>query len=158
MQDREILNDLLGGTKASINCYTTAIVECSNQQLRSTLQTLRNEAEQMQYQLYQMAEKKGYYMAAPQAQQNDVQKVKSVLSSSNNMNMSNSTQNSNMSNSTSNIYSGSTNNNTNPSMTSTSNQNMTNSTNRGMTSSTNQSMTNSTNGNSTNKLNSKNRH
>ena len=36
MQDRDIVNDLLGGTKASINCYTTGIVECSNQQLRNT--------------------------------------------------------------------------------------------------------------------------
>ena len=97
MQERDILNDLLGGTKASINCYTTAIVECSNQQLRSTFQTLRNEAEQMQYQLYQMAEQKGYYMPAPQASQNDVQKIKSGLSSSVNT-MSSNSGNSNASN------------------------------------------------------------
>lgn len=82
MQDKDIYGDLLGGTKASISCYTNAIVECSNQQLRSTLQTLRAEAEQMQYQLYQMAEQKGYYMAAPAANQNDVQKIKTGLSSS----------------------------------------------------------------------------
>lgn len=81
MQERDILNDLLGGAKASISCYTTAIVECSNQQLRSTFQTLRTEAEQMQYQLYQMAEQKGYYMADPQANQNDVQSIKTSLSS-----------------------------------------------------------------------------
>lgn len=81
MQERDIVNDLLGGTKASINCYTTAIMECSNQQLRSTLQTLRNEAEQMQYQLYQMAEKKGYYMPAPPADQNDINKIKTTLTS-----------------------------------------------------------------------------
>ncbi len=81
MQERDIVNDLLAGTKASINTYTTAIMECSNQQLRSTLQTLRNEAEQMQYQLYQMAEQKGYYMPAPPANQNDVNKIKTTLTS-----------------------------------------------------------------------------
>ncbi len=82
MQERDIVNDVLGGTKASINCYTTAIMECSNQQLRSTLQTLRNEAEQMQYQLFQMAEQKGYYVPAPPANKNDVNHIKTTLSSS----------------------------------------------------------------------------
>jgi spore coat protein CotF len=81
MQERDIVNDILGGTKASINCYTTAIQECSNQQLRSTLQTLRNEAEQMQYQLYQIAEQKGYYTPAPTAKSNDINQLKTTLTS-----------------------------------------------------------------------------
>lgn len=86
MQERDIVNDLLAGTKASISCYNAAIVECSNQQLRNTFKQLRDEAEQMQYQLYQMAEQKGYYKPAPPAHQNDVQQIKSTLSSSvNNM-------------------------------------------------------------------------
>lgn len=89
MKDQDIINDILAGTKASISTYTTAITECSNQQLRSTLQTLRNEAEQMQYQLYQMAEQKGYYMPAPPANQNDIQQIKNNLTSS----MSNTSQN-----------------------------------------------------------------
>lgn len=82
MQDREIVNDLMAGAKSSINAYTMAIVETSNQQLRSTWKTLRDEAEQMHYQLYQMAEQKGYYMPAPPAHQQDVQKIKSGLSQS----------------------------------------------------------------------------
>lgn len=82
MQDRDIINDLMAGTKASINSYTMAVVESSNQQLRNTWQTLRTEAEQMHYQLYQMAEQKGYYMPAPPAHNQDVQKIKSGLSSS----------------------------------------------------------------------------
>ncbi|NLY45271.1 MAG: spore coat protein [Tissierella sp.] len=82
MRDQDIVNDVLNGTKASINTYTTAIQECCNQTLRSTLQTLRDEAEQMQYQIFQMAEQKGWYMPAPEANQNDVQKIKSGLVSS----------------------------------------------------------------------------
>ncbi|MBU5427434.1 spore coat protein [Tissierella pigra] len=81
MQERDIVNDILGGTKASINCYTTAIQECANQQLRSTLQTLRDEAEQMQYQLYQIAEQKGYYTPAPTAKSNDINQLKTTLTS-----------------------------------------------------------------------------
>lgn len=81
MQERDIINDLIAGTKASINAYTTAIQECSNQQLRSALQTLRNEAEQLQYQLYQIAEQKGYYTPAPQANKNDINQIKSSLQS-----------------------------------------------------------------------------
>lgn len=90
MKEQDMVNDILSGTKASVSSYTTAISECSNQQLRSTLQTLRNEAEQMQYQLCQMAEQKGYYTPAPKAHPEDVNKIKSCLTacsnSSSNMN------------------------------------------------------------------------
>ncbi len=144
MQDRDIVNDLLGGTKASINCYTTGIVECSNQQLRNTFKTLRDEAEQMQYQLYQMAEQKGYYMPAPPAAPNDIQKIKSSFSAA----MTNTNTNANSTNT--NIYSGagvsnSSLNQQQPSMVSSNNQKMTNTVNHNMTNSTNQSMTNSIN-------------
>ena len=93
MQERDILLDLLGGTKHSINCYTNAIMEGSNQQLRTTFQTLRDEAEQMQHQLYQMAEQKGYYHAAPGANQNDIQHIKQSLTNAMNGNTSNSNMN-----------------------------------------------------------------
>ncbi|MFY9285062.1 MAG: spore coat protein [Tissierellaceae bacterium] len=81
MRDQDIVNDILNGTKHSIDTYTKAIQECSNQTLRSELQKLRNEAEQMQYQIYQMAEQKGWYMPAPQANQSDIQKIKNGLAS-----------------------------------------------------------------------------
>lgn len=82
MKEKDMVNDILVGTKASIGSYTTAITECSSQELRSTLQTLRDEAEQMQYQLYQMAEQKGYYKSAPPAPQADIQTTKTDLQSS----------------------------------------------------------------------------
>lgn len=82
MREQDIVNDVLVGTKASINSYTHAIMECSNQQLRTTLQTLRDEAEQIQYQIFQIAEQKGYYTPAPVASKNDVQEIKSSLTSS----------------------------------------------------------------------------
>lgn len=82
MRDQDMVNDILTGTKASINTYTHAIQECSDQTLRSTLQQLRDEAEQLQFQVYQMAEQKGWYKPSPQADQKDVQEVKTGLTSS----------------------------------------------------------------------------
>ncbi|HSH36850.1 spore coat protein [Schnuerera sp.] len=79
MQEKDMVNDAITTTKASIDSYTKAITECANQQLRSTLQQLRDEAEQFQYQLFQIAEQKGYYVPAPTANSNDVQQVKSGL-------------------------------------------------------------------------------
>ncbi|NLY77778.1 MAG: spore coat protein [Tissierellia bacterium] len=80
LQEKDMVNDAISMTKASINCYNAAIVECANQQLRGTLQQLRNEAEQFQYQLFQIAEQKGYYNPAPTAKADDIQQVKSGLS------------------------------------------------------------------------------
>ncbi|HLS52407.1 MAG TPA: spore coat protein [Tissierellaceae bacterium] len=82
MREQDIVNDVLEGTKASINSYTHAIMEASNQQLRTTLQTLRDEAEQIQYQIYQIAEQKGYYTPAPTASTNDIAEIKTSLKSS----------------------------------------------------------------------------
>lgn len=58
MQERDMINDAITTTKASLEMYNKAITECANQQLRSTLQQLRNEAEQFQYQLFQIAQQK----------------------------------------------------------------------------------------------------
>lgn len=81
MQEKDIVGDVLSSTKASIDTYSKAITECANQQLRNTFQQLRNEAEQFQYQLFQIAEQKGYYVPAPTASQKDIQEIKSCLSS-----------------------------------------------------------------------------
>ena len=79
MDEKCMVNDALSVTKSSIDSYSKAITECANSQLRSTLQQLRNEAEQFQYQLFQIAEQKGYYVPAPTANANDIQQVKSGL-------------------------------------------------------------------------------
>jgi len=80
MQERDMVNDVINMTKLSLSCYQTAIMECANQQLRNTLQQLRNEAEQFQYQLFQIAQQKGYYTPAPTAKADDIQQIKSSLS------------------------------------------------------------------------------
>ncbi len=79
MQDKEMVNDILSMAKSSLATYAMVIGEASNQQLRSTVQQIRNGDEQFQYQLYQMAEQKGFYKSAAQADQSDIQTVKSQV-------------------------------------------------------------------------------
>ncbi|WIV11473.1 spore coat protein [Proteiniborus sp. MB09-C3] len=79
MQERDIVNDVLAMTKSSIQSYGMAITGCSNQQLRSALQKLRDEAEQFQYQLSQIAEQKGYTSSPPTANQQDISQIKNQL-------------------------------------------------------------------------------
>ena len=82
MQDKEMVNDVLSSVKGSLTTYSTVISETANQQLRQTLQQIRNSDEQFQYQLFQMAEQKGFYTPAAQASSVEVQQVKSQVSSS----------------------------------------------------------------------------
>lgn len=77
MNEKDMVNDILSIIKTSMCDYTKAIGECSDQNLRQTLQLLRNEAEQFHFQLSQIATQKGYYKPAQQASQQDIQQVKS---------------------------------------------------------------------------------
>jgi len=81
LTDKEMVNDILASTNASLTKYANVISETANQQLRSTIQQIRNSDEQFQYQLYQMAEQKGFYKPAAQADTQDIQTVKSQISS-----------------------------------------------------------------------------
>jgi len=80
MQEKDMVNDYLTSLKSSMATYAQAISETSNQQLRQTLIQMRNQDENRQYTVYQMAVQKGYYQPASQANQNEVQQVRSQLS------------------------------------------------------------------------------
>ncbi|HHV51557.1 MAG TPA: spore coat protein [Clostridiales bacterium] len=79
LQDKVMVNDALSMMKSSLTTYATAISECENQQLRSTFQQIRNNCETSQYDLFKMAQSKGYYKPAMKANDNEVQQVKSEL-------------------------------------------------------------------------------
>jgi spore coat protein CotF len=81
MQEKDMVNDVLSSIKSSLTSYASAIAETENQQLRQTLQQMRNSDEQFQYQLYQAATQKGFYKPAPRANPQDIQEIKSQLSS-----------------------------------------------------------------------------
>lgn len=81
LQDKEMVNDILSMVNSSLTGYANVIAQTSNQQMRQTLQQIRNSDEQFQYQLYQMAEQKNFYQSAQQASQQDIQQIKSSLQS-----------------------------------------------------------------------------
>jgi len=79
MQERDIVLDVLGGVKAGLNGYATFISETSNPSLRQTFQQMRDGDEKFQYDLYKIAEQKGYYATSPAADQNAISSVKQSL-------------------------------------------------------------------------------
>ncbi len=82
MQEKDIVLDVLSGTKASLGSYAKVITETSNPQLRQTFQQMRDGDEKFQYDLYQIASQKGYYANSPNANPQDMQQVKSTLEGS----------------------------------------------------------------------------
>jgi spore coat protein CotF len=81
MDEKTMVNDALASVKSSLTAYTTAISECSNSNLRSTLQQIRNGDENSQYELYKIAQSKGYYQPAKMAEQNEINQVKTQFQS-----------------------------------------------------------------------------
>jgi spore coat protein CotF len=77
LQDKEMVNDALSAAKSELTGYANVISECSNQQLRSTIQQIRDNSENSQYELYQLASSKGFYTPASQASDSEIQEVRS---------------------------------------------------------------------------------
>ncbi|MCD8503049.1 MAG: spore coat protein [Bacillaceae bacterium] len=80
MTEKDMMNDYLSMLNASLSTYAGIISQCENPQLRQTIQQLRNQDEARQYRTYQAASQKGYYQPAAQADQTEIQQVRSQLS------------------------------------------------------------------------------
>jgi spore coat protein CotF len=79
LEEKAMVNDALSAVKSELTFYSSAISECSNTNLRSTLQQIRDNCETSQYELYQLASSKGYYVPAAQADNSEIQQVKSEV-------------------------------------------------------------------------------
>lgn len=79
MDDKVIANDCLESAKVACTEITKAIAECGNQQLRQTLTQLRNQAEQSQQQIAQIAQQQNWYPAAGPASPDEVSHVRSFF-------------------------------------------------------------------------------
>ncbi|MDD4570331.1 MAG: spore coat protein [Tepidanaerobacteraceae bacterium] len=79
MQEKDMVNDILSMINSSLTGYANVIAQCSDQNLRQTIQQIRNADEQFQYDLYKAAEQKGYYKAAQQATPEEIQQVNSLF-------------------------------------------------------------------------------
>lgn len=76
MEEKYMVNDILENSKSAIKTYSGAITEASNMNLRQTMQNLRNNTESFQYELFKLAESKGYYIPAEPAKQEEINKIK----------------------------------------------------------------------------------
>lgn len=76
MDEKVMVNDILSGVKAELTGYQTAISEAANTELRQTFQALRNGSEAFQYELFKVAQTKGYYKPAASATEMEIANVK----------------------------------------------------------------------------------
>ena len=82
MEEKAIVNDVLSSTKACLKDFEGAIIETSNMELRQTFQNLRNSSESFQYELFKLAESKGYYTPAQNVTLEEIATVKNQVSNS----------------------------------------------------------------------------
>ncbi|CDB32637.1 coat F domain-containing protein [Clostridium sp. CAG:575] len=79
MDEKTMVNDILSGVKSDLTAYQTAITEAENMNLRQTLQQIRNNDESFQYEMFKIAQTKGYYQPAQKATVTEINTVKSEL-------------------------------------------------------------------------------
>ena len=79
MDEKTMVNDILEATKAELTTYQGVISEAENMQLRQTVQQIRNNCESFQYELFKIAQTKGYYKPAQQATVTEINTVKTEL-------------------------------------------------------------------------------
>jgi spore coat protein CotF len=79
LQEKAMVNDALSAIKSELTFYANTISECENQNLRSTIQQIRNSCETSQFELFNIAKSKGYYMPAAQASDSELNQVKSQV-------------------------------------------------------------------------------
>ncbi len=80
MEEKYMVNDILESVKSELVTFQGVISEAENMQLRQTIQQMRNSSESFQYELFKVAQSKGYYTPAEQAPQAEINKVKSEVS------------------------------------------------------------------------------
>jgi len=79
MDEKTMVNDILDGIKSELTTYQGVISETENMQLRQAIQQIRNNDESFQFELFKVAQAKGYYKSAEQATQSEIQKVRDEL-------------------------------------------------------------------------------
>lgn len=76
MEEKYMVNDILQGIKAGLATYESIIPETENIALRQTIQQIRNNNEAFQYELFKVAQVKGYYLPSGKASQEEINNVK----------------------------------------------------------------------------------
>ena len=79
MLEKYMVNDILSGVNSSLTNYADVINQASCPEFRKTMQDIRNSCETFQYELYKVAQSKGYYQPANIATPAEVQTVKDIF-------------------------------------------------------------------------------
>lgn len=79
MDEKAMVNDILSGVKSDLVAYQTAISESENMNLRQAFQQIRNSDESFQYELFKIAQSKGYYQPAQKATVMEIDTVKNQV-------------------------------------------------------------------------------
>lgn len=79
MDEKTMVNDILSNVKAGLTTYQGVISETENMALRQAIQQMRNNDESFQYELYKVAQAKGYYKSAAPASEMEIQNIKNEL-------------------------------------------------------------------------------
>lgn len=79
MLEKYMVNDILSGVNSSLGNYANIITQASCPEFRKAMQDIRNSCEAFQYDLYKVAQSKGYYKPAAIATPNEVQTVKDIF-------------------------------------------------------------------------------
>lgn len=79
MDEKTMVNDVLDSCKLSLNLYENAIVNIKDMSLRQTIQQIRNNEESFQYEMFKIAQVKGYYIPTCEATVEEINEVKKEL-------------------------------------------------------------------------------
>ena len=82
MTEKEMVNDALNNINSALTSYASAISQAENPELRSALIQMRNHAEQSQYELYTLAKNLHYYVPAPPASMQSIQRLREEFANS----------------------------------------------------------------------------
>ena len=81
MQEHAMVTDALNSINNVIKSLSDMITQTENQELRQTLQQMRNQSETCQYELFTIAKSKNYYQPARQVSQQEMADLKSTVNS-----------------------------------------------------------------------------
>ena len=79
MQDKEIMNDALSSEKSMTELYNMYANECASNRVRSTMMTILTESHQMQAEVFNDMQQRGWYQTTP-AEQQKIQSAKQKYS------------------------------------------------------------------------------
>lgn len=79
MLEKYMVSDILSQVNSSLTTYANVIAQSSCPEFRKTIQDIRNSDECFQYDLYKVAQSKGYYQPAQIATPEEIQAVKSIF-------------------------------------------------------------------------------